>query len=101
MRLLTIAVLACLLGACASPPLPPALAERAASSRELLLLGEQHDASGHRRLQRQVIEMLAAQGRLAALAVEMAEQGRSTAGLGSAASEHTVRDALHWNEAGW
>ena len=102
MRLSIAAVLALLLGACAAPPLPPALAERAGpSSQELLLLGEQHDASGHRRLQRQVVEMLASQGRLAALAVEMAEQGRSTAGLASGASEDQVRSALHWNEAGW
>jgi uncharacterized iron-regulated protein len=102
MRLPIAAVLVMLLGACAAPPLPPALAERAgAHSRELLLLGEQHDASGHRRIQRQVIELLAAQGRLAALAVEMAEQGRSTAGLPANASEQNVREALHWNEAGW
>lgn len=105
MRLSIAAVLVLLLGACAAPPplpLPPALAERAgASSRELLLLGEQHDAAQHRQLQRQVIELLAAQGRLAALAVEMAEQGRSTAGLPASASEQSVRSALHWDEAGW
>ncbi|HWI77972.1 MAG TPA: ChaN family lipoprotein [Ramlibacter sp.] len=52
-------------------------------------------------MQRQVVELLAAQGRLAALAVEMAEQGHSTAGLGSGASQEQVRSALHWNEAGW
>ena len=62
---------------------------------------EQHDASGHRRLQRQVVEMLAAQGRLAALALEMAEQGRSTRGLAASASEDDARAALHWSEAGW
>lgn len=102
MRLTFAAVLVLLLGACAAPPLPPALAERAgAQSHELLLLGEQHDATGHRRLQRQVVEMLAAQGRLAALAVEMAEQGRSTLGLAASASEEDVRTALRWNEAGW
>jgi uncharacterized iron-regulated protein len=101
MRLSIAAVLLLLLGACAAPALPPALAERAADSRELLLLGEQHDASGHRRLQRQVVEMLAAQGRLAALALEMAEQGRSTRALAASASEADVRTALHWNEAGW
>jgi len=103
MRLSIALFLAVLLCACAAPtPLPPDLAERAgANSNELLLLGEQHDASGHRRLQQQVVEMLASQGRLAALAVEMAEQGRSTAGLAASASEEQVRTALHWNEAGW
>jgi uncharacterized iron-regulated protein len=102
MRLPIATVLLLLLGACAAPPLPPALAERAgAHSQELLLLGEQHDASGHRRMQRQMVEMLAAQGRLAALALEMAEQGRSTVGLSADASEQSVREALHWNEAGW
>jgi uncharacterized iron-regulated protein len=102
MRLPIAALLALILAACAAPPLPANLAERAGpASRELLLLGDQHDASGHRRLQRQVVELLAAQGRLAALAVEMAEQGRSTAGLPRDASEQSVRDALHWTEAGW
>jgi len=102
MRLPVATVLLLVLGACATPPLPPALAQSAgAHSRELLLLGEQHDASAHRRMQRQVVEMLAAEGRLAALAVEMAEQGRSTVGLGADASEQSVREALHWNEAGW
>ena len=52
-------------------------------------------------MQREVVERLAAQNRLAALAVEMAEQGRSTAGLPASASENEVRSALHWNEAGW
>src|SRR4051812_19106913 len=99
MRLTITAAIVILLGACAAPPLPPALAERAgAGSPELLLLGEQHDASGHRRLQRQVLEMLASQGRLAALALEMAEQGRSTTGLLPSASQEQVRSALRWSE---
>jgi uncharacterized iron-regulated protein len=102
MRTPIAAALVLLLGACAAPPLPTAPVERVgAGSQELLLLGEQHDASGHRRLQRQVVEMLASRGRLAALALEMAEQGGSTAGLGASASEEQVRSALHWNEAGW
>jgi uncharacterized iron-regulated protein len=102
MRTPILAALVLLLGACAAPPMPPSLAEGAgAGSQELLLLGEQHDAPGHRRLQRQVVEMLASRGRLAALAVEMAEQGGTTAGLGVSASEEQVRNALHWNEAGW
>ena len=103
MRLPIATVLALLLAACAArAPLPAALTDSTgATSRELLLLGEQHDASDHRALQQQVIERLAAQGRLAALALEMAERGHSTAGLDADASEQTVRSALHWNEAGW
>ncbi|MDB5881821.1 MAG: hypothetical protein JWP43_1699 [Ramlibacter sp.] len=103
MRTPIAAALILLLGACAAPStLPSDLAERAgAGSQELLLLGEQHDAAGHRRLQRLVIETLASRDRLAAVAVEMAEQGGSTAGLGPTATEEQVRSALHWNEAGW
>ena len=40
-------------------------------------------------------------GLLAAVLVEMAEQGRSTAGLARDASESAVRAALAWDEAGW
>jgi uncharacterized iron-regulated protein len=97
------AVLLLLLAACAAhSPLPAALTDSTgATSRELLLLGEQHDAPEHRQLQRAVIERLIAQGRLAALALEMAEQGYSTAGLPAGASEQSVRSALHWDGAGW
>jgi uncharacterized iron-regulated protein len=102
MRTPIVAAVVLLLGACAAPPMPQALAEGAGpGSQDLLLLGEQHDAAGHRRLQRQVLEMLASRDRLAALALEMAEQGNSTAGLGASASEEQVRSALHWDEAGW
>jgi uncharacterized iron-regulated protein len=102
MRLTIAVVLVWSLGACATQSLPAKLAERAdAGAQQLLLLGEQHDAAGHRQLQRQVIEMLAARGRLAALALEMAEQGHSTRGLPPGASPHDVRNALHWDEAGW
>jgi uncharacterized iron-regulated protein len=45
--------------------------------------------------------MLASRDRLAALALEMAEQGNSTAGLGASAPEELVRNALHWDETGW
>jgi uncharacterized iron-regulated protein len=98
---LTLAAVLVLLDACAAPSLPPPPAQRAAPGPQVLLIGEQHDAAGHRRMQRQVLQTLAAQHRLAALAIEMAEQGRSTAGLPADASENEVRSALHWNEAGW
>jgi uncharacterized iron-regulated protein len=68
---------------------------------DALLLGEQHDAPGHRQLQREWVERLAARDRLAALALEMAEQGASTAGLPAGADEAQVREALRWNAQSW
>ena len=68
---------------------------------DALLLGEQHDAPAHQQLQRQTVQWLAARGELAALALEMAEQGRSTAGLPRDASEADVQHALAWRDAGW
>lgn len=68
---------------------------------DLLLLGEQHDARAHQRLSERVAAELARQGRLAALALEMAERGRHTAGLARDADEPAVRAALDWHEAGW
>lgn len=68
---------------------------------DLLLLGEQHDADAHQRLAAQVVTQLARQGRLAALALEMAEQGRHTHGLPADAGEPQARDALGWDERGW
>ena len=82
------------LSACASAPAPPVRAT-------VILLGEQHDAARHRDIQRDWIDRLAGRGQLSALALEMAEQGRSTDALGAAASETTVREALAWSDAAW
>lgn len=95
-----------LLGAagCATPaPLGAAAQARLATllPADVLLLGEQHDAPAHQQLQRQAVQWLAARGELAALALEMAEQGRSTAGLPRHASESQVQHALAWRDAGW
>ena len=72
---------------------------------DALLLGEQHDAPDHQRIHREVIETLAARGALAAVVIEMAMQGNSTASLGNdgpaAVSEDAVRAALQWNEQAW
>lgn len=68
---------------------------------DALLLGEQHDAPDHQRIQREVVQQLATRGQLAALALEMAEQGTSTRGLAPDASEAEVQAALQWNEAAW
>lgn len=66
-----------------------------------LLLGEQHDAPSHQRLHHDTVRALAARGQLAALALEMAEQGASTRGLPRDADEATVRQALGWSEQAW
>jgi len=68
---------------------------------DLLLLGERHDAPEHQQLQREAVQWLAGQGRLAALVMEMAEQGRSTEGLPRDASETAVQAALAWNDGAW
>ena len=80
------------LGACASPapPLPDA---------PVLIFGEQHDQPDHQRQVAQAVKRLAADGRLAAVVIEMAEQGRSTAGLPRDADAASVRGALAWS--GW
>ena len=68
---------------------------------DALLLGEQHDAPDHQRIEREVVQVLAVRHGLAALALEMAEQGRSTAALPRTASEDDVRAALQWNNKNW
>ncbi len=94
-----------LLTACATrpPALTPDEQARLAAllPADVLLLGEQHDAPAHQRLQRQTVEWLIDRGELAALALEMAEQGHDTARLPPNASERQVRQALAWQAAGW
>jgi uncharacterized iron-regulated protein len=68
---------------------------------DVLLLGEQHDAKEHQQIEQQVIADLAARGLLAAVALEMADTGSSTAALKPSASEQQTRDALKWNDKGW
>jgi uncharacterized iron-regulated protein len=95
---------ALLLAGCAADPVGPEPVLRqleALPPSDLLLLGEQHDAPDHQQVQRRVVESLAGRGRLAALALEMAEQGASTAQLAAGADETAVRDALRWDQAGW
>lgn len=91
-----LALIPLLLAACAATaPLPDAAVDA-------LLLGEQHDARGHPRLQQQWVSTLAQRGRLGAVTLEMAERGTSTAGLAPAASEEEVRAALRWTaDNGW
>ena len=68
---------------------------------DMVLLGEQHDASEHQALARLSVEVLAASQRLSALVLEMADGGFSTEGLSVQATEAMVRERLQWNDAGW
>ena len=68
---------------------------------DVLLLGEQHDASAHQAIEEQVVAALAARGELAALALEMADSGHSTAGLPTGASEAQIRSQLRWDNDAW
>jgi uncharacterized iron-regulated protein len=68
---------------------------------DVLLLGEQHDARAHQTLQQQIVAALAARGVLAAVALEMADSGDSTATLTPDASEEQARGALRWNNDAW
>jgi uncharacterized iron-regulated protein len=98
-----------LLAACASgpgsvmPPGPPALpaAVAAALPADIVLLGEQHDAQEHPKLHLQTVQALAARQQLAAVVLEMAEQGVSTADLPANIDEAAVRSMLRWDEAAW
>lgn len=68
---------------------------------DVLLLGEQHDAPEHQQLQLAVVTELGRRGQLAALALEMAGQGRSTQSLPADATAAQVQSALQWNDAAW
>ena len=68
---------------------------------DALLIGEQHDAAEHQQIEQQVVAHLAGRGLLAALAIEMADAGASTATLKPTATEQQVQNALKWNNKGW
>ncbi len=100
--------LACVLAACADLPAPAAYTDASRVERlkqllpaDAILLGEQHDVPDHQRVHRLVVSTLASQKLLAALTLEMASQGQSTANLAPDASEEEVRAALQWNNDGW
>jgi uncharacterized iron-regulated protein len=104
------AALLLLLAACAKAPEPRlfphapndiAARTEALLPADLVLLGEQHDAPEHQDIQRQVIEYLAVRGQLAAVALEMAEAGASTAALKSNSTQLQVQAALGWNNKNW
>ncbi len=96
-------VAATTLAGCAATPSAPVTPARidALLPTDVILLGEQHDAADHQRIHRAVVERLAAQGQLAAVVLEMAEQDTTTAGLPRDAGEAAVQTALRWRTDGW
>lgn len=68
---------------------------------DVLLLGEQHDAAAHQRIEQEVIAVLASRGQLAAVALEMADSGVSTASLHPTSTEQQTQTALKWNDHEW
>ena len=66
-----------------------------------LLLGEQHDAPEHQRIAEQAVDILAAQGRLAALVLEMLPAGARSASMPPNSTPEAVRQALNWDDAAW
>ena len=92
-----------LLPGCAAQLTSEGIASRALAllPADVILLGERHDAPDHQRVHREVIEALALRGALAAVALEMADQGRSSAGLAPDAEPAQVQAALHWENNAW
>jgi len=80
---------------------PGATEFEAFATAPVLLLGEQHDAPEHHLIQTELVTWLTANGRLAALVLEMAELGHSTRGLAAIATENEVKTALAWADAAW
>lgn len=114
LKLFSCLVISAWLSGCASPPEAPVLnnltgnALTLTSARvdgllpaDVLLLGEQHDAKEHQLIHSQVIALLAERGLLAAVALEMADAGATTAGLHPSSTEQQTRSALKWNDTGW
>ncbi len=74
---------------------------RALLPADAILLGEQHDAPEHQTIHAQTVLRLAETADLAAVVLEMAEQGRTTQGLARDADAAAVRSALQWDDAAW
>ncbi|MBN8756839.1 MULTISPECIES: ChaN family lipoprotein [Variovorax] len=88
-------------GAADAPGTPIARRVAALLPVDALLLGEQHDAPEHHVIERETVEALVARGQLAALALEMAEEGRGTAHVAPTATEAQVQAALDWSDKAW
>ena len=113
-KLFSALMLSTVLSSCASPPESPVLRPLSAGAlaitttrldtllpMDVLLLGEQHDASEHQQIHAQVIALLAQRGLLAAVALEMADAGVTTAKLHPSSTEQEAKNALKWDDKGW
>ena len=113
-KLLFCLSISALLSSCANQPEAPVLNNLTGSAltltttrldtlgpADVLLLGEQHDAKQHQQIHQQVIALLAQRGLLAAVALEMADVGVTTAGLHPSSTEQQTQSALKWNDKGW
>lgn len=111
---LVVAALLAAAGGCVSRPEAPILEKTGGSAAtqtalrldallpaDVLLIGEQHDATAHHQIEQQIVSSLAVRGMLAALALEMAEVGTSTAQLKPSSSEEQTRRALKWDDKAW
>jgi uncharacterized iron-regulated protein len=106
----TACALLVILSACARVPEPRLFPEApnditvrtdALLPADVVLLGEQHDAAEHQHIHQHVVARLAVDGKLGALALEMADAGRSTAALKSNSTQLQVQEALGWNSKSW
>ena len=108
------ALLSAVLSGCASQPEAPVLNNLTGDTlnittarldallpADVLLLGEQHDADAHQQLHSNAIALLAQRGLLAAVVLEMADAGRTTAGLHPSSTEQQTRNALKWDDKSW
>lgn len=94
---LSLVLSAALLSGCAVPSRNAAVG----APPEVLMLGERHDAPGQMALVADELLRLSAQGQLAALAIEMAPAGTTTAALARDAAAPAIRKALSWSDKAW
>jgi uncharacterized iron-regulated protein len=95
--------------ACAAPPLPPVISGAFHYGTQLdqllpadvLILGEQHDVAHHQRIHAAVVQHLALDQHLGALALEMASAGTGTESLSPEATPSQVQTALQWQDEAW
>lgn len=82
-----------------TPPMPIRLHQLGVA--DVLLLGEQHDAPEHQQLHLAAVQVLVEFKELAALVLEMADAGHTTAQLPLTATPAAVQQALAWHDSAW
>ena len=97
-----------LLVACSTPGVPTSMPVAAwaphlqtAPLPAALLLRLPHDAPQHQQWQQATAQALIARQQLAAIVLEMADNGHSTQCLPPDATDAKVQQALQWQQAGW